>query len=211
MREACQRPRSRLLRRQNGEGSLRLKFADLLTAYRLAAAPVAAWMAIGGNRDAFFVLIIISFITDLVDGPIARWMGQETEFGAKLDTIADSCTVLAGILGLYLLEFEDLRPDLPWLYLFLATYGAAAIACLAKFGRPPAYHLYLSKTAEFCAGAFIVWLYAVGYSRQFFLALLCVGTLANLESLLTTLRLKRYRTDVGSLLRLKNQERDRTG
>lgn len=168
-------------------------------------------MALAGNRDAFFVLIIVSFVSDLIDGPIARWSGQESEIGAKLDTIADACTVLVALLGLYLFEGGALRPELPWLYLFLASYGAAAIACLTKFGVLPAYHLYLSKTAEFCAGAFVVWLYMVDYSRQFFLFTVSIGVLANFESLLATLRLKRFRSDIGSLFFLSARERDREG
>jgi len=187
------------------------KIADLLTVYRLAAAPVAAWMAFEGKRDAFFILIIVSFVSDLVDGPIARWMHQESEFGAKLDTVADASTVLAGIFGLYIFELDILRPELSWLYLFLASYALAAIACLAKFGRLPAYHLYLSKTAEFCAGAFIIWLYLIDYSPQFFLALVSLGVLANLESVLATLRLKRFRTDIGSLFLLRAGEREGDG
>jgi len=186
------------------------KIADLLTIYRLAAAPVAAFMVIEGNRDAFFILIIISFVSDLVDGPIARWLGQESEFGAKLDTVADACTVLAGILGLYVFEGGSLLPVLPWLCLFLASYGTAAFACIAKFGRLPAYHLYLSKTAEFCAGIFIIFLYTIDYSEQFFLTLVSLGTLANLESLITTLRLKHFRTDIGSLF-LSTEDHDSNG
>lgn len=172
---------------------------------------MAALLALEGNRDAFFVLVIISLASDLVDGPIARWSGQDSEIGARLDTIADACTVLAAILGLYVFESDALRPELPWIWLFLASYGAAAIAGLAKFGVLPAYHLYLSKIAAFCAGAFFVWLYMVDYSRPFFLATVTLGVLANCESLLATLRLKSFQRDIGSLFVLKSKEHDGDG
>ncbi|MCT2398307.1 CDP-alcohol phosphatidyltransferase family protein [Novosphingobium mangrovi (ex Huang et al. 2023)] len=178
-----------------------------MTIYRLAAAPVAAGMALAGHRDAFFILIIISLVSDLIDGPIARRLGQVSENGARMDTIADACTVLAGLLGLYLFEANTLRPELPWIIVFLASYAAAAATCLAKFGGLPAYHLYTSKTAAFGSGAFVVWLYAIGYSRGLFLAVLGIGVLANVESLLTTLRLKRFRADIGSLFFLSADER----
>lgn len=184
------------------------KFADLFTLYRIGAAPVAAAMALAGHRDAFFILVILSLASDLVDGPIARWSGQASEMGAKLDTIADAATLLAAILGLALFEGHTLRPELPWLWLFLASYGAAAIACLAKFGGLPAYHLYLSKLGALGSGAFIVWLYMAGYSRPFFLALVALGMAANSESLLVTLRLKRFRPDVGSLFLLRGKDGD---
>ena len=101
-------------------------------------------MAIEGWRDAFFILVIISLVSDLVDGPIARFFGQGSRIGARLDTIADACTLLAGLLGLYVLEGHDLEHELAWLCLFLASYAAAAITSLVKFRTLPAYHLYLS-------------------------------------------------------------------
>lgn len=171
----------------------------LLSAFRLVVAPLAAWMAFEGHRDAFFLLIIASLFTDLVDGPIARWLDQESHFGAKLDTVADGVTLLAGIVGLFLLEVDTLRPELPWLALFLASYGAAALTGLVKFGVLPAYHLYLSKLAAVGAALFFIAFYLTGYSRVFFLAVIGLGGLANVESLLLTLRLRRFRTDIPSI------------
>ncbi|MEJ2457372.1 MAG: CDP-alcohol phosphatidyltransferase family protein, partial [Novosphingobium sp.] len=174
-----------------------LTFPNLLTFYRIAAVPVAAWMALAGHRDAFFILIIASLVSDLIDGPIARWFGQESEIGAKLDTVADGGTVCAALLGLYLFEGAILRPEFFWFGLFLISYAAAAAACLARFGELPAYHLYLSKAAALCSGLFFIWLYAVGYSRPFLLMVIGLGTLANGESLLATLRLRHFRADIG--------------
>jgi phosphatidylserine synthase len=187
--------------------AMTITIPNLLSLYRLAAAPVAAWMALEGRRDAFFVLVLVSLASDLVDGPIARLSGQESKIGAKLDTIADACTLLAGILGLHLFEGQNMEPDLAWLGLFLASYAVAAITSLVKFGTLPAYHLYLSKAAAFCAGAFFVWLYLNDFSRPFFLAVVGLGVLANLESLLVTLFLKRFRSDVGSLFALRSYEK----
>lgn len=183
----------------------KFKFADLLTLYRIGAAPVAAAMALAGHRDAFFILLILSLASDLVDGPIARWSGQASEYGAMLDTVADGATLLTAILGLWLFEADTLRPEIPWLGLFLACYGTAALACLVKFGSLPAYHLYLSKAGALGSGGFIVWLYLAGYSRPFFLALVAVGVAANIESLLVTLRLRQFRADVGSLFFLRGK------
>ena len=172
---------------------------DQLTFYRLASAPMAVGMILGGYRDAFFILIVISLVTDLVDGPLARWLGQSTRFGAKLDTIADACTLLTGIFGIYVFEGPSLNSDLGWLYLFLASYAAATITSLVKFRGLPAYHLYLSKAAAFCAALFFLWLYVVGYSRPFFLGVVALGIMANIESLFLTLRLRRFRSDITSI------------
>ena len=185
--------------------------ANILTSYRVLAAPLAAGLALIGWRDGFFILLIASFVSDLVDGPIARSLGRQSASGAKLDTIADALTLLVGIFGLYRFHGDALQQDLPWVYVFLASYGAAAIACLAKFGSLPAYHLYVSKIASLCSGAFFVWLYLAGYSRGLFLALASLGVLANLESLLVTRRLNDFRTDIGSLFLVRAANRNIDG
>jgi len=43
---------------------------------------------------AFYVLYLASGITDMLDGPIARRMGTQSAFGAKLDSLADMIFVL---------------------------------------------------------------------------------------------------------------------
>lgn len=182
--------------------------ANILCYYRIAAAPVVAGMAIAGLRDAFFILLIASLATDAVDGPISRWTGTASQHGARLDTIADGLTTLAGLFGLYFLERHTLLPDLAWIYLFLASYVAAAIACFAKFRVLPAYHLYLSKIGAVLAGLFIVWLYLFDYSRAFLMGVLAVGILANLESILVTLRLRQFRANISSVLTIRNRASD---
>lgn len=173
----------------------------LMTIYRLVAAPVAAGMALAGYREAFFALIALSLLSDLLDGPIARWLKQESAVGAMLDTVADGGTVLAALVGIYLFEAESLRPELPWLLLFLATYVAAAGAGVLRHGALPAYHLYLSKAAAVGSAIFFLWLFLLGYERSLFLGVIGVAVLANLESLLVSFVLPRFHADVGSLPR----------
>ncbi len=179
--------------------------ANILTWYRIVAAPIIALLAVLGHRNAFFILLIVSLASDLLDGPLARWSGKATPRGAKLDTIGDGLTTLVGLLGLYIFERQTFQLELPWLYVFLATYVAAAFVCFAKFRELPAYHLYLSKLGAVLAGLFIVWLYLIGYSRLFLIGVLSVGILANLESLLATLKLKNFQADIGSILLLRKR------
>ena len=48
----------------------------------------------------FYVCYLLSGITDMVDGTVARKLGTVSEFGAKLDTIADFIFVLAALYKL---------------------------------------------------------------------------------------------------------------
>jgi len=65
---------------------------NALSSYRLIMAPVLALLALTRHEEPFVVLIIISLITDILDGLIARGFQIQTSFGAKLDSIADDAT-----------------------------------------------------------------------------------------------------------------------
>lgn len=77
---------------------------NLLTAFRLLAAPLvtipflvfarplADWLALG--------LFVAASATDYLDGIIARWRRQETDFGGMLDPIADKAMTIMALLVL---------------------------------------------------------------------------------------------------------------
>jgi len=184
-----------------------LRLADLLTWYRIAAAPVVVAMALLGWRDAFYILLMVSFASDLIDGPVARMLRQTSARGARLDTWADGMTVVVGLIGIYIFESEALRPQAGWILAFLQSYAAAAVVCLFKFARLPSYHLYTSKAAAALSGVFVLWLYLFGFSQGMLILTVCVALIANTESVLVTLRLKAFRTNLPSLLVLKRVEK----
>lgn len=49
---------------------------------------------------AFYVLYIIAGASDMIDGTVARKMGTVSEFGSRLDTMADSILVVACLIKL---------------------------------------------------------------------------------------------------------------
>lgn len=51
--------------------------------------------------SGFYACYLLSGITDMVDGTIARKLGTESEFGKKLDTIADIIFVLSALYKLF--------------------------------------------------------------------------------------------------------------
>ena len=55
----------------------------------------------------------------------------------------------------------------------------------------------------------VVWLFVLGYSQAVFIAAICLGIVANAESMLVTLLIKRLRTDIHSVFRLTRADGDR--
>src|ERR1019366_6670880 len=79
---------------------------NVLSGYRILALPFIVRAIFIEDRHLYITLLAINFITDILDGQIARRFGQETEFGAKLDSFADIGTTLMAFAGMVLLEWS---------------------------------------------------------------------------------------------------------
>ena len=89
---------------------------NILAAFRILLAPLMLWFMIDRQNpifngwdiswlDYFAALIfVIASVTDFFDGYIARSWDQKTELGGILDPLADKMLMLAGFLGLMVLD-----------------------------------------------------------------------------------------------------------
>ena len=67
---------------------------------RLAAIPYFWFVLIGQDRVGLAALLIFLIgATDWVDGWLARKLGQESEFGAFLDPLADRLMIVSAVIG----------------------------------------------------------------------------------------------------------------
>ena len=82
---------------------------NALSGLRLLGVPVFLWLVLGVEEDgwALFVLML-SGVTDYLDGYLARRLGQTSKIGEILDPVADRLYILAVIVGL------ALREVIPW-------------------------------------------------------------------------------------------------
>ena len=74
-----------------------LTVPNLLTFFRLGLIPLFLWVAIGESNMGWAVVIaVLGFITDLVDGKIARRFGQVSKLGIALDPLSDRLGLASG-------------------------------------------------------------------------------------------------------------------
>lgn len=172
---------------------------NVLSAYRLAVVPVILWAIAAGRRDAFFTLICVSLVTDILDGWIARHFHLETEFGARLDTLADDVTYVTAFLG-----FVAIDQDFVWTHrvafglLLLSKLGPIAVSLL-RFGRTTSLHLYSSKATGYVQGFFIFGYYVAGYSPWYFHFTVAFSLLAAAEKLAVLLIIPELRSNARGL------------
>lgn len=121
---------------------------NALSAVRLALVPVFLVLVVEGNDVAALIVLVVSSLTDFLDGVIARRWGQVTRLGQLLDPAADRLLIFAAIVGL------ALRDVIPWWLVavivgrdvFLLVLGVV----LANHGFGPIPVHRLGKIATFC-------------------------------------------------------------
>ena len=71
---------------------------NILSFFRLALIPFIVWMLLIGQNIVAMILVVLSALTDVVDGYVARRFNQITPLGKALDPIADKLTLLAVLI-----------------------------------------------------------------------------------------------------------------
>jgi cardiolipin synthase len=75
---------------------------NLLSIVRLALVPVFLWLVLAKRQDELALLVlVVSGITDYLDGKLARRLNQTSTLGAILDPVADRLFILAVVVGLW--------------------------------------------------------------------------------------------------------------
>ena len=86
-----------------------LTLPNLISASRLLGVPLFLWLVLGPEADVWaLVVLMVSGVTDFLDGWLARKLNQTSELGRLLDPVADRLYILAVVVGL------ALRDVIPW-------------------------------------------------------------------------------------------------
>jgi len=109
-----------------------LNVANTITLLRFALVPALALQMIRSEYGPAFVLFIVSALSDLADGIVARRWNQATRFGAVADPLADKLTMLT-VTGLLTLQHA-----LPWWFALAVVLRDGLIV-----GGALAYHLWI--------------------------------------------------------------------
>lgn len=86
-----------------------LTLPNLLSIARLFGVPLFLWLVLVPEEDGWaLLLLMVSGITDWLDGMLARTLNQASRLGQILDPVADRLYILAVVIGL------ALRDIIPW-------------------------------------------------------------------------------------------------
>lgn len=124
-----------------------LTLPNVLSAARLLGVPLFLWLVLTERDGWAIAVLMVSGVTDWLDGKIARSWNQASRLGALLDPAADRLYILATLVGL---TVRDVVP----LWLTLGLVGrdvvlALFLPVLRRYGYGPLPVHFLGKAATF--------------------------------------------------------------
>lgn len=159
-----------------------LTIPNLITIVRFFG--TIALLFISPKTYTFYVLYTLCGITDALDGTLARLMKVSTEFGAKLDSVADLLFYAVMLIKI----FPMLWIGIPnWIWIWVAAVivirSASYIAAFINTHKFSSMHTILNKLTGFCIflAPYFLELKILGY---YCMSVCFVATLSSAQELL---------------------------
>jgi len=172
---------------------------NLISLYRLVSFPFLLYLIYINEESLFALLLCINLVSDILDGLIARVFKLQTEFGARLDSLADWGTYILAFLGIYQFKMEDHKADFWLLYVFIGLIVFYNVFSFVKFKRLPSLHMYSAKIGGYLQGIYFFSLFAFGYYPPIFYLAMIWGWMSSLEEIIILIYFKKLRSNVKGL------------
>ena len=170
---------------------------NLLSSFRVISSPVLLVLAWNGATASFLVLFGFGLFSAVLDGVIARRLGQETEFGARLDQWADFAIWVAFPIGAWWLWPDIVVREAPYVILALVCLLLPSAVAFAKYREVPGYHTWSAKLSAVLMGIGVPLLLIFDVSGPFRAASLFL-LVAAVDEVVITLLLAECHHDVSS-------------
>lgn len=170
--------------------------ADWFSFFRIFAAPFLLTLAILQYREAFSILLLVSYSTDMIDGFLARKLKITSPRGSQLDSIGDQLTFTMGLIGLVVFEYEFILANLGWIIVAFIPYLIQMLLAWRKYGKATAFHTYLAKISALMQGAFILWALFFEPVYALFYLMLILGVIETVEEIILIFMIDNWRSDI---------------
>ncbi|WP_106181080.1 CDP-alcohol phosphatidyltransferase family protein [Prauserella shujinwangii] len=121
---------------------------NILSILRLAGVPLFLWLLLGPEEDGWaLTVLVVSALSDWLDGKLARWLDQTSRLGQLLDPAADRLYIVATLVAFLV------RDIVPW-WVVAALLGrelvvGGCLLVLRRYGFAPPEVSYVGKGATF--------------------------------------------------------------
>jgi cardiolipin synthase (CMP-forming) len=175
----------------------RKSIPNLITGTRVAAIPVLWGFALAGSHLVVGAGVFYAWLSDAVDGFLARRLDAVSAWGSQFDSLADTLMFLSAVAWVFLLRpgfiLEYALPLAIWVGIGVVNYTVAWV----RFRRLPDVHLYSAKAANFVGFLFVAYLLAFGaYPPAVAWPVLGICIAAALETFIVVVAFPRLETGI---------------
>lgn len=172
--------------------------ADWFSFYRIVAAPFLLLLIVLDHRLAFAWLLLISYLTDAIDGYLARRLKITSARGSQLDSFGDQITFFVGLIGLFFFETNFIKTNLALILIAFVPYVVQMFIAYLKYGKATAFHTYLAKLSAILQSVFILWSLFFAPQNTLFYIMIIIGLLETFEEIILIFMYDKWAADVKS-------------
>ncbi len=183
-----------------------LPIPNLLSAFRIACVPVLLALAWHGAVEFFLFGFALGLVSDVLDGALARRLGQATDFGARLDQWADFALWVSLPIAAWWLWPAILAREAIYVLVALVCMLLPTAIAVAKYRAMPGYHTWSVRLGSVAMGISAPLLLLFDVAWPFRVAAL-FQVLCAIDELGITLLLAECRHDVPSLFHAMRMRR----
>lgn len=181
--------------------------ADWFSFYRVIAVPLLIALILLNERLLFSSLLLISYLTDAIDGYLARKLKISSARGSQLDSFGDQLTLIMGLVGLYYFETAFIKENLIIIILAFIPYILQMIIAFNKYGKATAFHTYLAKSSAIIQSIFILWSLFFQPDYMLFYVMIIFGLLETFEEITLIFMFDHWVSDIKGVFWARSDKR----
>ncbi|WP_225000111.1 CDP-alcohol phosphatidyltransferase family protein [Cesiribacter sp. SM1] len=162
----------------------KLTIPDWLSISRIVMVPVVLLLAYFDLRMWCASLLLTGFITDALDGYLARKWNITTARGSRLDSTGDALLFVAGVAAVFWFEWSFVKEHWLELAIALGLYFVQLGLAYWRYGKPSSFHTYSAKTAAVLQAVFLVCTLYFGPRDWLFYVALAISILETVEEII---------------------------
>lgn len=171
-----------------------------LVVSRFVLGPLVWWSVTRGMSPWWFMAgFVLAYITDVLDGIIARRLGVATPALRIADSWVDTWLYFWVVLAVWMTHLDSLQRFSIPIFILLGLQVSEWIYGRIKFGRLTGYHAWLAKVWGISLFFAIFSVMVFNYDGIIWWLAILLGWISSIENWLLTLTLSRWQTDVKSV------------
>jgi len=171
---------------------------NIVSLIRVFMAPVLLWLAYSQHVSIYFIVLIFTLFTDVLDGFLARRLNMITELGSHLDSWGDFIIYSTLAIAAWWLWPGIIREEIISVLIIILSFVLPVLIGLIKFHTLTSYHTWSVKLAVFITLVSYIVVFLDWQRWPIYLAAL-VSAIAAIEEILITFIMKHEHADVRSV------------